>query len=104
MGIHRSAATKDEIEEVRHRYGLRRPYLLWAGTIEPRKNLVRLIEAFATLDHDLDLALAGPAGRNQDMERLLAGIGIDRLLRASCRRQDPAVRLDSPGSEPQRSS
>jgi glycosyltransferase involved in cell wall biosynthesis len=80
MGIHRSAATKNEIEEVRHRYRLRRPYLLWAGTIEPRKNLVRLIEAFATLDHDLDLALAGPAGWNQDMERLLAGIGIDETL------------------------
>jgi hypothetical protein len=51
------------------------------GTIEPRKNLVWLIEAFATLDHDLDLALAGPAGWNQDMERLLAGM---RDRRNSC--------------------
>jgi glycosyltransferase involved in cell wall biosynthesis len=74
MGIDRPVATKDEIEEVRDRHGLWRPYLLWVGTIEPRKNLVRLIEAFATLDHDLDLALAGPAGWNQDLERLLAGM------------------------------
>jgi glycosyltransferase involved in cell wall biosynthesis len=74
MGIDRPEATEDEIEEVRGRHRLRRPYLLWVGTIEPRKNLTRLIEAFATLDHDLDLALAGPAGWNEDLERLLAGM------------------------------
>ena len=74
MGIDRPRATEDDIEEVKERHGLRRPYLLWVGTIEPRKNLARLIEAFATLDHDLDLALAGPAGWNEDLERLLAGM------------------------------
>jgi glycosyltransferase involved in cell wall biosynthesis len=74
MGIDRPEATENEIEEVRDRYRLRRPYLLWTGTIEPRKNLTRLIEAFVSLDHDLDLALVGPAGWNEDMDRLIAGM------------------------------
>jgi glycosyltransferase involved in cell wall biosynthesis len=74
MGIDRPKATEDEIQESKDHHGLRRPYLLWVGTIEPRKNLTRLIEAFATLDHDLDLALAGPAGWNEDLERLLPGM------------------------------
>jgi glycosyltransferase involved in cell wall biosynthesis len=74
MGIDRPEATENEIEEVRDRYRLRRPYVLWTGTIEPRKNLTRLIEAFVSLDHDLDLALVGPAGWNEDMDRLIAGM------------------------------
>ena len=43
-----------------------RTYALYVGTIQPRKNLARLIEAFARLDHqngvDWDLVLAGKQG------------------------------------------
>ncbi|MGH7775883.1 MAG: glycosyltransferase [Candidatus Dormibacterales bacterium] len=42
-----------------------RPYLLGVGTLQPRKNLGRLVEAFARLiqegSYDGDLVLAGPA-------------------------------------------
>jgi glycosyltransferase involved in cell wall biosynthesis len=31
------------------RYGVRAPYLLYVGTLHPRKNLVRLVQAFASL-------------------------------------------------------
>lgn len=45
------------------RFGLRAPFLLFVGTIEPRKNLNLLLEAFAYLDHQVvKLAVAGPAG------------------------------------------
>ncbi len=51
------------------RYGIRRPYLLYLGTLQPRKNLVRLVEAFARLqsrldpdDRGLSLVLAGRRG------------------------------------------
>lgn len=53
---------------VRHKYGIEGPYLLYVGTLQPRKNLVRLIEAFATLVQrgatgaDLTLVLAGKRG------------------------------------------
>ncbi len=47
------------------RDGRARPYLLYVGTLQPRKNLVRLIDAFATvldLVPDLVLVLAGQRG------------------------------------------
>ncbi|MBL8095525.1 MAG: glycosyltransferase family 4 protein [Anaerolineales bacterium] len=54
-----------EAGPVRERHGLRRPYLLHVGTLQPRKNLVRLIEAHARLRvrwPDLELVLAGAPG------------------------------------------
>jgi glycosyltransferase involved in cell wall biosynthesis len=52
---------------MRLRLGLDRPYVLHHGTIQPRKNLKRLIEAFRLMlarnrSLDLDLVLAGQAG------------------------------------------
>jgi glycosyltransferase involved in cell wall biosynthesis len=38
-----------KLEAVCVRYGLNVPYILYVGTIEPRKNLTRLIQAFAQL-------------------------------------------------------
>lgn len=50
-------------------------YVLFVGTIEPRKNLATLATAFARLDApDLQLAVVGPAGWNQDVEPLLAPV------------------------------
>jgi glycosyltransferase involved in cell wall biosynthesis len=55
------------LELLRARLGLQRPYLLHHGTIQPRKNLKRLIEAFRLMlardrNLDLDLVLAGQMG------------------------------------------
>jgi glycosyltransferase involved in cell wall biosynthesis len=36
------------------RYSITYPYVLYAGTIRPRKNIPRLIEAFAILRHDIE--------------------------------------------------
>jgi glycosyltransferase involved in cell wall biosynthesis len=44
----------------RARHGLGGPYFLYVGTIQPRKNLVRLIEAFARAMPHLTLAGAAP--------------------------------------------
>src|SRR5437867_1694553 len=38
------------------------PYVLGVGTLEPRKNLTRLVAAWRLLAGDLDLALAGGEG------------------------------------------
>jgi glycosyltransferase involved in cell wall biosynthesis len=54
------------LAHVRARYGLAERYLLYVGTLHPRKNLVRLVEAFAgaarELDPALQLVLAGKKG------------------------------------------
>ena len=41
---------------------LGRPYMLTVATLEPRKNLARLVEAHRRLDGELALAVAGAAG------------------------------------------
>jgi len=54
-------ASEPEIARVRARYGLGQRYVLHLGTIKPRKNLPRLIRAFAnaSLPADTQLALGG---------------------------------------------
>ncbi len=54
-----------EISGALARYGIQPPYLLYLGTLQPRKNLVRLVAAFAESDliaEGYTLALAGKAG------------------------------------------
>jgi glycosyltransferase involved in cell wall biosynthesis len=47
-------------DAVRKKYRLRRPFLLYVGNIEPRKNLSELLEAFGSLNPPgIDLVFAG---------------------------------------------
>jgi len=50
---HHFAPVTDETElrRIRATYGIRRDYILALGSIQPRKNLVRLINAYASLYH-----------------------------------------------------
>jgi glycosyltransferase involved in cell wall biosynthesis len=52
------------VEEYRTLHGLPQEYILALGTLEPRKNLDALIDAFDLLAHttSLDLVFAGPPG------------------------------------------
>jgi glycosyltransferase involved in cell wall biosynthesis len=75
LGVVVSPASTDQIAQVRRRHGLEAPYILWTGTIEPRKNLPRLLEAYRALDTDRTLALVGPQGWNEDLGPLIEGLG-----------------------------
>jgi glycosyltransferase involved in cell wall biosynthesis len=52
--------------DIRERYDLKRPFVLSLGTIEPRKNIDTLLDAYGELPADLraefDLVVAGPMG------------------------------------------
>jgi glycosyltransferase involved in cell wall biosynthesis len=74
-GIDVAPASRDHIALVKETYSLERPFVLWAGTVEPRKNVPRLLGAFKQLDGDLDLVLAGPKGWNEDLDALISGTG-----------------------------
>jgi len=51
------------LRQIRYKYGLNKKYILFIGTIQPRKNLVRLIEAFSLLKlKDYDLVIGGKKG------------------------------------------
>jgi glycosyltransferase involved in cell wall biosynthesis len=55
--------TAARVADVLARHGLEPPFVLFVGTIEPRKNLSGLIEAMRQLDRpDVTLALVGPDG------------------------------------------
>jgi glycosyltransferase involved in cell wall biosynthesis len=77
------------LEEVRRRHGLDERFVLCTGTLEPRKNLLRVLEAHAGLT-DVQLALVGPrgwefeaileeAGRRGDGVRVLGQLTDDDL-------------------------
>jgi glycosyltransferase involved in cell wall biosynthesis len=58
--------SEDEVQEIAGRLGITGPYVLFVGTLEPRKNLVRLIRAFADAIADGELphhlVIAGGTG------------------------------------------
>ena len=66
------------IDAVRGRHGLDRPYFLFIGTLQPRKNLERLLAAFdhlAASHPEPVLALVGAMGwQSERLERALAAI------------------------------
>jgi len=45
-GVRVEEATAGDVERSRQRYGLARPYVFFCGTVEPRKNLPRVIDAY----------------------------------------------------------
>jgi len=69
-------ATGVEAAVTREKYQLARPYLLFVGCIEPRKNVPNLIRAYLclreSLRDDVQLVLAGPFGwRGEETTELL---------------------------------
>lgn len=64
-------APQEQVAAVKARYGIAGDYILYLGTLQPRKNLVRLVQAFARLwgsgfapglQNGLQLVLAGQVG------------------------------------------
>ncbi len=53
---------RTELTRIEGKYGIKSPYLLHIGTIQPRKNLVRLVIAFRESQIPYQLVLAGKAG------------------------------------------
>ncbi len=62
------------MDELNKKFGITKPYILFVGTIQPRKNIAKLIEAFSILinankysestriEKDLDLVVVGKKG------------------------------------------
>lgn len=84
-GVTVPTVTPAQVEGLRAGLGLTRPYVLWCGTVEPRKNLPRLLTAFAAVAQqvDVDLVLVGPQGWGDDrvLEQAAAAVPAGRLHR-----------------------
>lgn len=64
-GVDRAVYRKhpqSDIDAVKQKYGITKPYVLSVGNIEPRKNLERLVQAFTDLPRDYALVLVGGMG------------------------------------------
>jgi glycosyltransferase involved in cell wall biosynthesis len=78
--------SEDDVARVRGAHGLAGPYVLFVGTLEPRKNLSRLLDAFAALvadrgHDDLTLAVVGPKGWGESLGPRVAALdGRVRLV------------------------
>jgi glycosyltransferase involved in cell wall biosynthesis len=62
LGVDSAAASPAEVDRVRARHDLPPRFVLFVGTIEPRKNLERLALAVARLDEPIPLVIAGADG------------------------------------------
>jgi glycosyltransferase involved in cell wall biosynthesis len=95
-------ASAAEVARVRSTYGLSRPYVLHLGTIKPRKNVPRLIHAFARahLPGETQLALGGMTTYGGvEVERAIVETGLaDRVRRLSYVPDDDLAALYSGAS------
>ena len=79
------AARPQHIQGVRRRYNLPKKFILYLGTIEPRKNVVSIIRAWSAIADQVpqDLVIAGERGwREGEVERAIADSAFaDRIHR-----------------------
>ena len=65
-GVEMSAVTDDDLDRVRRHYDLPAEFVLFVGTVEPRKNLTALESAVERASADLPLVVAGATGWGTD--------------------------------------
>lgn len=67
-----SKTDKKQIDEIKKRYSLPEKYILFNATLEPRKNVKRLIKAFQEIKKEIkqDLVLAGKIGWGMKREEV----------------------------------
>ena len=89
-------AGEDELAQARKRYELPERFVLVVGSDEPRKNLVRLLDAYGRLPIELrrgaPLVIVGLSGwNNAEIKRAIARAGDVRAIGFVARRLLPAV-------------
>jgi len=76
----------EDCEPVLRKHGIESPYLLYTGTIEPRKNLLKLIRAYNELlhatEHRPTLVLCGGRGwMDEEVFELVAELKLQRMVK-----------------------
>jgi len=74
LGASVPKVTQSDQDQVMMRHNLANPYVLFVGTAEPRKNLGRLLRAYAQsglADDNVELVIVGPGGWRQKLGDLV---------------------------------
>jgi len=64
-GIKKDLGIKNKdlkMTDLNEKYGISSPYILFVGTLQPRKNIARLVEAFSKLKSGVNLVVIGKKG------------------------------------------
>ena len=72
--------SEKEKEEVKKKYGIAKPFILYLGTLEPRKNVPAVLKAYASLPNrrDFNLVLAGKKGwLYEEIFRTVGDLGLE---------------------------
>lgn len=77
--------TDIELENIRKKYDLPKSYILYLGTIEPRKNIERIVKAFKNykkeVNDGLKLVIVGKKGwKYDDIMKLIESMGTDIII------------------------
>lgn len=76
----------EEVVKIKKKYGLDRPYILYLGTVEERKNIVRLIRSYSLLKNkyhiDHILVIAGKDGYGADsVDHEIISLGLKNFVK-----------------------
>lgn len=74
LGVDAVRVSTSTVSSVREFFDLPEEFVLWVGTLEPRKNLERVVAAVKSIK-GRHLVIVGPAGWNMDDKTLVATLG-----------------------------
>lgn len=73
LGVKEVGASKMSKKEILDKHSIEEPFILFVGTLQPRKNIVRLIEAFSAVIHPRGESALAPAGVGKKLKLVIIG-------------------------------
>ena len=74
LGVATRKVCEEQVEGLLEKNSISTPFVLWVGTIEPRKNIPTLLQAMQQLP-EIPLVLVGPKGWESDLQSAIEPIG-----------------------------
>ena len=73
LGVKTRKVGQDQVECLLEENSIKTPFILWVGTIEPRKNIPTLVQAMQQIP-EIPLVLVGPKGWESDLQSAIEPI------------------------------
>ena len=70
LGVKTRKVGQDQVECLLEENSIKTPFILWVGTIEPRKNIPTLVQAMQQIP-EIPLVLVGPKGWESDLQSVI---------------------------------
>ena len=70
LGVKTRKVGQDQVEGLLEENSIKTPFVLWVGTIEPRKNIPTLVQAMQQIP-EIPLVLVGPKGWESDLQSVI---------------------------------